>query len=50
MSLTPDIKYYTNITRSPSLTREQLLTVKENTLYLLENVGIKVPNKRALKV
>ena len=50
MSLTPDIKYYTNKTRSPSLTHEQLLTVKENTLYLLENVGVKVPNKRALKV
>ncbi len=50
MSLTPDIKYYTNKTRSPSLTREQLLTVKEKTLYLLENVGVKVPNKKALKI
>lgn len=50
MSLTPDIKYYTNKNRSPSLTRDQLLTVKDKTFYLLENVGVKVPNKKALRV
>ena len=50
MSATPDIKYYTNKTRSPSLTPGQLLTVKEKTLDILENVGVKVPNQKALKV
>ena len=50
MSLTPDIKYYTSKNRSPSLTRDQLITVKEKTFYLLENAGVKVSNKKALRV
>ena len=50
MSTTPDLKYYNNPSRSPSVTTEQLKTIKEKAFYVLENIGVKVPNKRALEV
>jgi trimethylamine---corrinoid protein Co-methyltransferase len=50
VTFTPDIKFYHKQTRPPALDKNQLQELKEKTFYILEKIGLKIPNQRALSV
>jgi trimethylamine--corrinoid protein Co-methyltransferase len=49
-SKTPDIQYFDTKRRMDVLTPEQIKTVQDGTLQLLEEVGVHFPSSRALKI
>jgi len=49
-TFTPDLKFYHKQIRPPALDKTQLHKLKEKTFHILENIGLKIPNQRALSV
>ena len=49
-TFTPDIKFYHKQIRPAALDKTQLLKLKEKTFNILEKIGLKIPNQRALSV
>jgi trimethylamine:corrinoid methyltransferase-like protein len=49
-SETPSILAYPSTIKHKVLSRSQLDTLKAGTMHLLENVGVRFPSQKALKI
>ena len=50
VSITPDILAYTSTIKHEVLSQSQLDTLKEGTLFILQDIGVRFPSQKALKI